>query len=480
MKNEKSSLLLDTIVSIFKISLYILIAQYTGYLLALLVMFFLCVTYRKILMEKILKLRMLKAFDKVFVGDNPSEFMNLVGTLHLKNFDIEYIKKTIKVAFNKNKKLGSRLIYRYSNYYWEETEFTEERFNKIVRTVPGRKDFDEAMEYAIEEVNHKLELSQNGIQIDILPFTEGKDGVLVFKCDHSFSDGLGMVTLLFTLCNNITPEHFPKSLKNKSAQGTLVFLYSVFQCLIFGWGILYQLMTRKAKSKIFNKKASGHSHIAKPLKLSLTKVKEVTKKLNITINEFALTLVSATLKKFDPQTEDYSIVIPIGNTRATSDISKAPIKNLMGGISFSMSLIEDIEKDKDKVLNEMKTLLRNKIVSDITFHLTSFFNEILPFKIMKSMGMDLSTKVDMTISNMPGPTKPLFYGDMELETMIPINTVGPNKAFAVLFSYKDTLWFTPEFDRNQGQDPVKFRDTLNEIFENLYASLKNKEVKSVE
>eukprot|EP00340_Litonotus_pictus_P004441 CAMPEP_0170520336 /NCGR_PEP_ID=MMETSP0209-20121228/5612_1 /TAXON_ID=665100 ORGANISM="Litonotus pictus, Strain P1" /NCGR_SAMPLE_ID=MMETSP0209 /ASSEMBLY_ACC=CAM_ASM_000301 /LENGTH=78 /DNA_ID=CAMNT_0010806565 /DNA_START=65 /DNA_END=298 /DNA_ORIENTATION=- len=78
-------------------------------------------------MEKIFKLRMLRALDKVFVGDDPTEIMNLSGTLHLKNLNVSEIKGIINEAFNKNTKLGSRLVYRYSNYYWEEVENTEER-----------------------------------------------------------------------------------------------------------------------------------------------------------------------------------------------------------------------------------------------------------------------------------------------------------------------------------------------------------------
>jgi len=478
MKNEKSSLLLDTIVSIFKISLYILIAQYTGYLLALLVMFFLCVTYRKILMEKILKLRMLKALDKVCIGDEPSDFMILTGNVHLKNLDIEHIKNTLKDAYKKNTKLGTRLVYRYSNYYWEEAKLTEERFNKIVKVIPGKKNFDEVLEYSMEEVNHKIDLSQHGLEIHILPFTDSKDGAMVFKCDHSFSDGLGMITLFFTLCN-ITPEHFPKCLKNKTAQSIVNYLISMVQCILFGWGIFYRLFMNRAKSKIFNSKLSGQTLIAKPLKLDLLKFKEISKSMNLTINELALTLISATLKRFDPYTEDYSIVIPIGNTRATTSISKVPIKNLMGVINFNMSLIDDIEKEKHKVVDEMKTLLRNKVVSDFTFLLSSLTNEVLPFKLFKAIAKEIAKKVDMTVSNMPGPSIPLFYGDMELETLLPISSVGPNKAFIVIFSYIDHLWFIPEFDKNQGQDPMLFRNTLNEIFENLYFSIKNKETRQV-
>lgn len=290
----------------------------------------------------------------------------------------------------------------------------------------------------------------------------------MFKNDHSFSDGMGMVSLLFVFSDNFTNDFFPQSMKKKSnLSGFWNSLLEFFKFMLFGWHTLYKIASLKATSKIFTKRPSGVTQIAKTLEFDLSTFKETAKKLNLTINELVLNLISCTLKKMDPESKNYTICIPIGNTKAPKSIKKTPVRNLMSGITFSMSLIDNIKEESFKVTGELKKLISTKLVTEFLTYFGIFLNELFPYRWYKYIACQIADKVDLTVSNMPGPTKPLTYQGMELMSMVPLVSTGPNKAFVCVFSYVDKIWITAEFDKIMGPCAEEFSKILKEKYETL-------------
>lgn len=468
MVNIQQHLVSESIVSILKVYLFFLTSKYIGYFFAFALFCLVYVSYRKIL-EKAFGLRMLRAADKVFVGDRPHEQMTMVGTLVFKDFSIDKCKKRLLHSFKENGKLSSRLIYKFRNYFWEEVYPTEERFNEMVKVVEkGVKNYDEAMEFARKQTEVKLDLTKQGMIIYLIPFTERtNEGAVVFVNDHCYSDGMGMVSLLFTMSDNFTEDFFPKSMKVRERPGIIRSFIDLLIFLFTGWINAIKVMRLKAQSNICTKKASGLSSIAKTLVLDIHKFKEVSHKLKLTINELILNLLSAGLKRMDSKATNYTVAIPIGNTKAPKSLKKTPVRNLITGITFRLALIDDIERESDIVLSELKQFMSNRIVTIFLVYLGVFLNELFPFIIFKTIAMELSTKVDITVSNMPGPTKPLFYDGMELISMVPFTSVGPNKAFCSIFSYCNSIFITTEFDKTQGPDPEELNKHMMEIYNSL-------------
>lgn len=460
--NIKDSIFIEILLSVIKVYfMYIVYSKY-GILIMILFFYSLFVTY-KVFMQKVFGLRLLSSLDKPMIGSKLEEMMNLIGIIHLNNFDEEFTNNKLKEAMKKNKKLNSKLVYINGNYWWKDLEFSEERFNKVVRYVRNINSQEEAIEYLKSILHEILDLSETGLIIYVIPIKNG-EVVIGFKNDHSFSDGLGMISILYALADEVNEDFFPKSLKNKMSLDFKQQIFNFMVFILFGWFGIFKLLLKRPKSTILNNQVSGVAKISKTLILELEPFKRKAKDLNLTINEYVLTLISSSLKKFDQNVNEYSVIIPIGGTKPCFSVEKIPLKNLMSGLSFSMPLISDVKTEKEKVVEELHQLLKIKLLTDFLVSSIKLLGQFLPTFILKQMGKNITQSVDISVSNVPGPVKKLKYGKMEILDMFPITTTGPNKAFILIFSYVDKLYITVHIEKNQKLNAQELADCIFKLY----------------
>ena len=481
------STLIEILLCIIKSLIFFTISKYTGYVIAGVIMYLSVKITTKIL-ERIFKLKLLRAPDRVFLGTSEDQKMSLCGNMHLSNFNIEKLKNKLRNAMKKNSKIGSRLIYFLWNYWWEEIPFTEARFNELVTVVEGVRSFDEVIDLQRAQINDHLDLSKQGFKCVIYPFTKFKDnsdnksenneGGVSIKIDHSFSDGLGITSLTYVLADNVDFDMFPKSMKSKQSQlnqsvissiieTTKLIIYYMIDFLLLGWFKLILLFLKKRHSTIMNNNISGQTTVAKPLKMNLDHMKTLSKKHNLTINEFIIALVSMTFNKLDPKAKQLTVGIPIGNTRPSLTIEKLPLRNLISGLVFTLPLINNIS-ESSKTVKELRGLLSSKLLTDFVAIFGSLINQFIPTSVYVKYTMRMTQdKVDLSLSNTPGPSKQLVYDDMKMLTMVPINSTGPNRIFFLVFSYTDHIYVTPMVDKAQNLDPELIKNTFSEIYEYL-------------
>lgn len=463
IKNIKENVFIEVMLSLIKI--YFMYLVYCKYGIIIMILFFysLFISY-KVFMQKVFGLRLLSSLDKPMIGNKLNEMMNLIGIVHLNNFDEELTNNKLKDSMKKNKKLNSKLVYVNGNYWWKDLEYSEERFNKIVKYVRNIKTQEGAIDYLKSILHDILDLSETGLMIYIIPI-ENNEVVIGFKNDHSFSDGLGMISILYALADDVNEDYFPKSLKNKAALDFKQQIFNFVVFILFGWIGIFKLLMKKPKSNILKSEVSGVAELSKTMIFDLESFKRKSKDLNLTINEYILTLVSASLKKFDEKAEEYTVIIPIGGTKPCFSVEKIPLKNLMSGLSFSMPLISNIKNDKDKVVEELSQLLKIKLLTDFLVSSIKLLGQFLPSFVLKEMGKHITQSVDVSVSNVPGPVKKLRYGKMEILEMYPITTTGPNKAFILIFSYVDKLYITVHIEKNQKLKSDDLADCIKKIYE---------------
>lgn len=465
-RNILGNAIIETIVSIVKLILIYKLTQTIGYILAIVLTYFIHYIYRRTLRK--LGLTQLSVKDKIFIGNKDVEIMTLSGVMLFKNFDLEKFKERMRYSMKENRKMNTRLVYKFFNYYWQQQELTEERFNQLVKVIPNIKNYDDAIAYSLADTNVPMELTNSGLEIHVLPYTDADvntNAAVYVKYDHCFSDGMGMVSLLFTMSDNFSADCFPKSMSKKQKPSFISNLISILKFSLTGLGVLFKIFSLKRKSKIFtNQNVSGRANFGKPILLDLNKIKAIKNSLNLTINEVCLSLISIALKKLDPNTEHYSMAIPIGNTKAPKSLKATQLRNQMSGITFDFALINNIDENK-KISQELKQLMATKIIMDGLDYVGIILNEVLPFIAVKAIAMNIASQVDIVVSNMPGPNKVLIYDGMELEGMIPLSSTGPNKTFITIFSYVDKMWFTPEVDSADNIDPEAINRIIKEEIE---------------
>ena len=456
-------------------------------------------------LEKIYKMKILNEADKANVGDDLSEIMLLTGCVLIKDFDLERIMQLLRKVFFRNTKLRSQLRYWFLNFWWVEVDYSEDRFNELVTVDYTKKNFEEVISEARKKVNDRLDLSKQGIQVTVYSFSDsnyksGKSmGALVCRCDHCFSDGLGFVSLLYLMDENLSNDHFPKSIKqidrNFSITNKLVKFAFVFKNLIefiiFGWIKAIKLTIRRQHSTVFNKPHTGLASVSTPLTIPLNQIKSLSKTLGMTINELLMVIISKSLNTIDPYVNSYTLAIPIGNTAPVFSIENAPLRNSNSAITFGLPLINDLRNkgQLDNVLLELRGLVTSIVIKNFLKYLAWVICETLPTYLYKRIVFDTTKKsIDFSVSNMPGPCRKLLYGKekkkcndglnenvvedvnllpMQVEKIVPFCSSGSFRGFASVFSYLEEIIVIPIFDASQGVDPERFKDIISDVIREL-------------
>ncbi len=137
---------------------------------------------------------------------------------------------------------------------------------------------------------------------------------------------------------------------------------------------------------------------------------------------------------------------------------------------MKIKLIEDPIKENYAVSKSLKDLLRNfnyvktgKIISDL-------LTDYMPFYISKKILMGTYSKVDLTVSNVPGPRDPIYYAGCKVLDMVPMFKSGFIQTFIGINSYLGKFRIIYAMDCSIEEDPNLFIS----IFENELKMIKER------
>jgi len=221
----KFFLITETIFQIIKIFfIYILIKTY-GFLYGISLTYFILSTYH-LLMGYLFKLEYL-SFDKSLLGFCNRDQYNINLILCFNgNFNQENIKNAIiNRLIKKIQKMRCKVVYKFFNYYWQEFSLEECEKNILFSELKCKDDLNE---YLSNEINKRIDtLNDFPYLINIIKFTENNledncTGVIHFKFDHVLTDGLGVLTLLLFLSDDVKLEIFPRMLRTKFSYSFLM------------------------------------------------------------------------------------------------------------------------------------------------------------------------------------------------------------------------------------------------------------------
>lgn len=208
----------------------------------------------KIFLCKLLNAKILGSTDRLFLGSNHIELFTLVGIVDLTNFSAKRIEEKLQEAFRKVPKLSSRLIYFLGNYFWKHVPVTEQRYNNIVFN-KKMKNYEDVFQFVRNEVNIPLNIEENCFEAYIITYTneeEKGNGALVFKFDHSFSDGMNILSFMISLSDNFSEDLFPKTIK-KVYFSYFNYVIRILEFLVFGWFVFFKVLTLKTSNKLITK-----------------------------------------------------------------------------------------------------------------------------------------------------------------------------------------------------------------------------------
>ena len=208
--------------------------------------------------------------------------------------------------------------------------------------------------------------------------------------------------------------------------------------------------------------------------MSLSQIKEVGKQAGATVNDMVLAICSGALRHYmlDKQ------ALPKTPLIATVPVSVRQLNRTGNQITYVMANL---------ATNEGDSLKRLAKIGESTQSAKEEINHVSPdaatsFAVMAQGFTALLNQLNITgfvpppanvtISNVPGPRQPLYFGDAKLVATYPLSVLIDGQSLNItVVSYCDTIGFGFMACRDIVPDVQAFAGYVEEAFENIKARL---------
>ena len=462
--------IIECLANITKIYFFFKIFSYIGIIYGIPFLYIIFSLYR-LFMKKVFGLEYL-SFDKSLIGYCSRDQYNINLVMFFNgNFQSDLIKKAIEERLiYQIPKLHSRVIYTFFNYYWKEFPKNEAKKQIYFVQLNSKEDVEKYIE---KHLNYRINtLKSFPFEIRIIEFKEKKDatGAIHFKFDHILSDGLGLLSLCFCLCDNYSPEIYPKILKVKYSYSFFREMIDLFLFPILSFYALYIVITSSNEKTEYKPMYNYHHYGIARYKMSkwysLDLMRKLRNKYKVSFNTCVVGILLKSQKDLLQNVNSLNIIIPCGHTTLPSSVKDVKLKNLAQGFMMCLPCINDFKAlpNIQKIINSH---IFNTSITSIPILTLKILSKFLPAKILNIIGNNIIFKADMLISNVPGPESKLKICGCEMTDFYPIVSPGRMKAFITISSFNKRFRYVVSFDKSVKYSLDDLMGEINKIMNNV-------------
>ena len=443
-----------------KIIYFIFLLSKLNIFLSISIFFLSIFIYHKIIYLKY-NLTPLSGYDKIFLTTDPiSRYQITSFSRYMSNFDpIKYKQFLIDRLVTKNAKCHSRIVKKFLEYYWYTEPNLEKSYNSIIKITPKLKNYDQVMEYIRKEVNNQIDIFNDfPYVLNIVPYGEN-EGVCIFKFDHLFTDGLGIIASLCLIADNFSEETYPKILKVMKEpnifQNFYLYLVSPFYCFYIFFNLLFK-KKRKCPYKASKKIMSEKTIVAISKKYKLKDFEKFRKLNNVSFNDIMLASFSISINNIYKKIDEYKNVkniyidLPVGRKKLSNKFEELNITNEASGIFFEIPLINNINE-----INKIKKIIRSSFKPEVIFSLgllSDLLGNIFSWHFISKFNKNFNKRFDFMFTNVPGPAHKLTYYGMDLDELYTFNGAEGGLPTICILSYDGYFHFCVDANENSDYD----------------------------
>jgi hypothetical protein len=305
---------------------------------------------------------------------------------------------------------------------------------------------EEIIEYAKEQANQLIDIQNKlpyTIELASYDVVKSKRGVLIFKCDHLLTDGLGIANLFALLSDNYSPDMFPRVIKPYSFnlwEYILDLLYGCLSVLYIPY-FCYQLISFKSHDTPLKiKRQFGNCQIGISKAYSLDTFSKIRKELEVSFNDIIVSAITEALyrvSKEEAYNEQAELVggITVGVRYQATNTEELELTNKATGFVKPLPYISDYSKLVITISNLLKKHLNNIPLIMVRYKLFSIISEFIPVQLFLDFNEQFGDKIDFLCSNIPGTQKELIYAGSRVKDSIAFAFTGGIKLFIPILSY---------------------------------------------
>ena len=315
------------------------------------------------------------------------------------------------------------------DYYYEKLTIEEavdriflrpESDDKILR---NQKDIDE---YVRDNINIRMPLDGPLVRVYLQKYEPDDQentpenlkpkSILIWKCHHSFCDGVSVTSMVLALSEEYDRSYFLSTKDASWAQAIGLRLMTPFLIPT----ILMSTIFAKADSNFITKKRGGEDLSgvmnvdSSTQSIDVNKLKTATKKLNVTINDVVMCALTTSLNKIFKRngdtTKDISLLIPANiRFKFYPTREQVVLENKFAAIPIIVPLTETMESSYEKIKKVTKALKGSFGLIYGVYAMSFWSVKLLPRWICHAGVEYSSRKFSVAFSNTPGPVKSFKY-----------------------------------------------------------------------
>lgn len=388
---------------------------------------------------KLYNLERFSVCDLNFVGWEPERQYNMNMTMVINGRDREKLKILIQERCIKQiKRLRQKVVYLWGDAYWQNAD-VREALNRVEIIDDKFKTESDILQFSEELSKKPFFPNEFPYRYYIANYEENKM-LLIFQFDHCVSDGYGLLYLMSKLSDNNDLSAF-YSLKKKSIWTTL---FNILVMPFFAFFTVFILMVITYQRSPFKcyQTMTLQKRAAMTKRFDFKSIYALTKKYNITFNDYVLSIIATASKKYANSLgyNNMSCItcfIPINLRDRPRSADEIDLFNNSSGVPFKVNFNDDPIKQFRRVNRSATFYVRNRIFVESVHYLNTLCNNIAPYIFSRVVNILSSKRFDYVITNVPGPKTPFIVNGWEISDLLLAPSSALHSAFIIISTYLD-------------------------------------------
>ena len=157
----------------------------------------------------------------------------------------------------------------------------------------------------------------------------------------------------------------------------------------------------------------------------------------------------------------------VGNKEIPKNLSEVQLNNQALGTAFKLPIISNIYSGKESIQKVLKSSIKNIGFITAPSLFSKVFAQFAPMDLIHWIQDIMLNSVDLLLSNVPGPIKPLYLAGCKLELVAPFASNSRTKAFVSVMSYNNQFRFIFTVDQESGVDHKNFVDIVEKEIDDI-------------
>ena len=363
-----------------------------------------------------------------------SKIKQMIASCIVKSPCYEKLKKIIKCKF---------LI----DYWTYAKDFDIENHIEVVNFETSLKLY-EFMGKHVSQI--KLPKTMPNWKMFIVEKYENDKSAVIIKIDHSFGDGLSILSLILNLgsAQNVKFLTLPKV---NRLWFILLYPFGIMKALL--WVSTLMTKYKKDHNDFKQVSVSGKKFTFCSKAMDLSVCKKFAKSHGASMNDVLLALITRVfqnlhMKRFGSTLNEFKMFIPTSMRATSNKLEVIPLENESNFVIMNTIPIEqNLMMTTHKIHAETKSILKNSLDFYFRGLAAHLFYSVVPKSVVWEIISQISSTISCAFSNVPGPLEKIILFGLEVKDIFFfIGGLGESGIVTNIMSYDGKVYFGCQVD----------------------------------